>query len=231
MRKTAKMLLTRSKPRHRFEYEYYPENRFGDEHRYDARYEYPEDRYRDRTGREHYENGRYAPSSRYMPPYYSEPYPMYKGDEYMRPIGFRFDEANSRVNYPDMHGGAYVGDTIHGSDRMMGHAQYSQGDVKKMDHQTAEEWMRNLKNADGTSGAHWTIEQTTQEMKRRNHNCDPVEFWVAMNTLYSDFCAVNAKHGVNTMDYYVDAALAFWCNDSDAVQNKESAYYKYVVKH
>ena len=95
----------------------------------------------------------------------------------------------------------------------------------------ADEWMHNMQNADGTTGPHWTFEQCKQVMQQHNMNCDPVEFWVAMNAVYSDFCKVNEKHGIRNIDYYVDAACAFWLEDKDAVKNKETAYYLYVVKH
>ena len=88
----------------------------------------PEDKFRDRRGREHYDNGRYAPQSRmgdydvsshWLPPYYSErmhdwsdmryePQNNYMGmnysddRSYTRPIGF---ERNYETN---MHGGSVV---------------------------------------------------------------------------------------------------------------------------
>lgn len=209
--------------------------------------DYPESKFRDDRGREHYDNGRYAPMSRMIEPYshhderehsgepmsrgyhrYSDgrfaprsrwdghmPPVYYEEDDYMNPIGFRDD---------------YVGDDLHGtSERMMGHA-YGSG-AGKMDRETAEEWMRHLKNADGTTGPHWTMEQCKQVMQQRGLNCDPVEFWVAMNAEYSDRCKVNEAHGIRNIDFYVDSAKAFWLDDKDAVSNKEAAYYAYVVKH
>jgi hypothetical protein len=54
-----------------------------------------------------------------------------------------------------------------------------------------------------------------------------------MNAEYSDRAVCNRKHGINddNIGYYVDAAMAFWLNDSDAVSDKEAAYYEHVVKH
>ena len=66
MKRSTKMLLMnqgKEKGRH-FGFEY-------DDWRAKDRYPYPdraEDRFRDRTGREHYDNGRYAPSSAMMEP-------------------------------------------------------------------------------------------------------------------------------------------------------------------
>ena len=236
MTRTAKMMMLSGRGRRRIgvEYEDYPRD-------------YVEDKFRHRRGREHYDDGRFAPRSEMMEPYdrgyrrysdgrfaprsrysggYIPPvyhYPMYEEDDYMQPIGFRDDRM-------DMHGGSYVGDELHGGNgRMMGHAQMMRG-VGKMDRQTAEDWTRRMKNEDGTTGAHWTMEQAEQVMRQHGIQCEPAEFYAALNMLYSDFCEVFKKHGVNKIDFYADMAKA-WLDDKDAVSDKLSAYYEYVVKH
>jgi hypothetical protein len=50
-----------------------------------------------------------------------------------------------------------------------------------------------------------------------------------MNMLYSDYCAVLKKHGINNIDVYTDLACA-WLKDTDAVPNKTAEYYENVVK-
>ena len=236
MTRTAKMMMLSGRGRRRIgvEYEDYPRD-------------YVEDKFRDRRGREHYDDGRFAPRSEMMEPYdrgyrrysdgrfaprsrypggYIPPvyhYPMYREDYDMQPIGFRDDRM-------DMHGGSYVGDELHGGNgRMMGHAQMMRG-VGKMDRQTAEDWTRRMKNEDGTTGAHWTMEQAEQVMRQHGIQCEPAEFYAALNMLYSDFCEIFKKHGVNKIDFYADMAKA-WLDDKDAVSDKLSAYYEYVVKH
>ena len=236
MTRTAKMMMLSGRGRRRIgvEYEDYPRD-------------YVEDKFRDRRGREHYDDGRFAPRSEMMEPYdrgyrrysdgrfaprsrypggYIPPvyhYPMYREDYDMQPIGFRDDRM-------DMHGGSYVGDELHGGNGgMMGHAQMMRG-VGKMDRQTAEDWTRRMKNEDGTTGAHWTMEQAEQVMRQHGIQCEPAEFYAALNMLYSDFCEIFKKHGVNKIDFYADMAKA-WLDDKDAVSDKLSAYYEYVVKH
>ena len=236
MTRTAKMMMLSGRGRRRIgvEYEDYPRD-------------YVDDKFRDRRGREHYDDGRFAPRSEMMEPYdrgyrrysdgrfaprsrypggYIPPvyhYPMYEEDDYMQPIGFRDDRM-------DMHGGSYVGDELHGGNgRMMGHAQMMRG-VGKRDRQTAEDWTRRMKNEDGTTGAHWTMEQAEQVMRQHGIQCEPAEFYAALNMLYSDFCEIFKKHGVNKIDFYADMAKA-WLDDKDAVSDKLSAYYEYVVKH
>lgn len=95
----------------------------------------------------------------------------------------------------------------------------------------AEEWMAGLRNEDGTTGPHWTLQQVKQVMQQKGVECDPYKLWAAMNAEYSDRCMVNKKHGVNTVDYYLDSAIAFWIKDRDAVDDKLSVYYMDVVKH
>ena len=245
MTRTAKMMMLSGRGRRRIgvEYEDYPRD-------------YVEDKFRDRRGREHYDDGRFAPRSemmepydrgyrrysdgrfaprseydmqgrygvqdRYIPPVYH--YPMYREDYDMQPIGFRDRDYGSMYETP------YVGDSLRGSsERMMGYA--SGHGSKKMDKETAERWVSKMKNADKSSGAHWSMEQTDYIMKQKGLHYDPVEFWVAMNATYSDICAASSKHGVDNIDFYTDIATAFWLKDEDAVENKESAYYEHVVKH
>lgn len=94
----------------------------------------------------------------------------------------------------------------------------------------AEEWASKLQNEDGSSGPHWTIEQTKRIMAQRNLSIDPAEFWMAINLIYSDFSPVAKKHGVGgNLDFYVDMAKAF-LEDKDAGPNKIARYYECVVK-
>ena len=88
-----------------------------------------------------------------------------------------------------------------------------------------------MQNADGTHGAHWTMEQVNRIMQQKGLDVNPTEFWAAMNATYSDLCKVASKHGIDNIDFYTDVATAFWLKDKDAVRDKLAAYYEYVVKH
>lgn len=94
----------------------------------------------------------------------------------------------------------------------------------------AEKWVKSMQNSDGTTGEHWTLEQIKNLIKQRNLDLDPVKLWAAMNAEYSDRYAVNRKHGVDSLDFYLDSAIAFWLKDKDAVADKEAAYYTFVAK-
>ena len=139
-----------------------------------------------------------------------------RGFDDMDRIGFR------------MHGSPYVGDSPREKrGREHGYAAASEG----LDRDTAERWMRELKNADGSKGAHWTFDQTHRLMQMKGLQHDPTEFWAAMNATYSDLCGAASKLGMDNDDFYIEIACALWFHDKDAVDNKLAAYYKNIVKH
>lgn len=141
-------------------------------------------------------------------------------------IGFRYEEDTERyhtdVGYPRMN------ETEHRRGKMeKGHAQSDAW--KKLDKKTADEWLKNLKNADGSRGPHWTMEQTKTVMEQLGIDCEPMEGWVAMNMLYSDYVDVAKKMGVNNVDFWASMAKAF-LDDEDAVPDKLAMYYECIAK-
>lgn len=109
---------------------------------------------------------------------------------------------------------------------------------KKLTKQQYEEWMKGLINVDGSTGPHWTKEQTKQiQQKKGLTDIDETAFWAAMNASYSDLCEFFAKHGLNQPEIYADYVTVYWFEDEDAVgegngnQEKIAAYYTAVVEH
>lgn len=101
---------------------------------------------------------------------------------------------------------------------------------KKLDHRLAEEWVRGMKNADGTSGAHWTFDQAKNVMAQHNvSGVSPEEFWAVLNSVYSDYCKVAKKFGVDRLEFYTEIAKA-WLNDEDAEKDKAAMYFEYIVQ-
>ena len=198
-----------------------------------------EGRFRDRRGREHYDDGRFAPMNEMgdmenrrdrMGRYTSnmEMHSPYVSPVYERPmnqIGFnremdsnyRMDAGYSRMNEMDNRG----------SEMQKGGAS---GHAVKLDERMAEEWMSNLKT-DGQRGPHWSKEQIKQAMAQRGLRGDPTEMWVAMNTVYSDLSKVLKRHNVSSLDAYIDIATAFWLDDEDAMPDKLARYEQNIVKH
>lgn len=142
-------------------------------------------------------------------------YPMYPPPVYdnyggMNQIGFAAHDGSERNNLHMIRGGA-------------GHSE-------KLDKQTAEEWMESLHNEDGTKGPHWTMEQVKQVMAQKNWQEDLLRAWVAMNMMYSDYCAAAKKVNANTVDFYVNMAKAFLDDKDAGADDKLAAYYHAVVK-
>lgn len=96
-------------------------------------------------------------------------------------------------------------------------------------HETAMAWVGRMKNEDGTTGPHWTMEQTEQTRKQRKIDCDPLKFFVAMNMMYSDYCKAAEKSNASSMDFYAYMSEAF-LDDKDAQPDKLERYYHCIAK-
>lgn len=192
-----------------------PRSRYIEPYGYDEPLSYYDERIHGREPEmRRYSNGRFAPRNSAEWPEYDDMPASANRD--MRPIGFR-DGSTS-----------YVGDETRGTEKRMG---YAKGEGARLNRQTAEKWVRGMKNADGSTGEHWTMEQTSAIMERHGLRCNPVKFWVAMNAVYSDLSEVAEKHGVGNEEFYADMAKSFWLCDRDAVEDKLGAYYENVVRH
>ena len=109
--------------------------------------------------------------------------------------------------------------------------KYSQMGRSEIGKQEATEWVQAMKNEDGTTGPHWTLDQAKKVMAEREISGSPISFWVTLCMMYSDYCLVARKIGMEkNMDFYVWLAEAF-LNDKDSVPDKLDAYYRAVVKH
>ena len=182
-------------------------NRMENEMRYrneDSRMEYdsPESRFRDRRGREHYDNGRYAPTRNMM----DIPYNPYAPKQ----IGF-----------------SMMGESQQQDEMQMG---MSEGKHMDLDQMSAEQWMRNMEKEDGSKGPKWTKEQVKPYMAQVGYHGPEYKFWAVMNALYSDYCKIAKKYGVDRPEYYAELTKA-WLEDKDANPEKAGLYYKYIVKH
>lgn len=213
-------------------------------------------KFRDRDGRWHYDNGKFAPRDSYDDGYGAEmhyPYPM---TPYVPPVYQNYDRQSDRRGYERRESGRrdsrpmnkigfslagemdkipprefnqdYSGDEMsyRRGERMSG---YSSGDgYIPFSKEMAEEWTSHMENEDGTRGPHWTMDQTKQVQAQRSIDCDPLEFWAAINMIYSDYCRVAKELNVNTIDFYAKMANAF-LDDEDAPEDKLARYYVYIA--
>lgn len=104
-------------------------------------------------------------------------------------------------------------------------------DIPELTLARAKKWAAAMKNADGTTGAHWTQEQTSQVMAQRGYHYDPAIWHAVMCSIYSDYAEVAKKYGLSgNAEFFADMAHA-WLDDKDAVEDKAAAYYCYIVRH
>lgn len=112
----------------------------------------------------------------------------------------------------------------------------AEGHKDSMDHEedldltpeVAKRWVSGMENADGSRGAYWTMEKTEEVRRQYGITEKPLDFWVTMNMMYSDYCKVTEKFGVNTLEFYACMAKAF-LEDPDAKPGKLARYYEYIA--
>lgn len=223
----------------------------------DGRMEYGKEmdaRFRDRRGREHYDNGRFAPMRSEM----DEMEDNY-GPENRRYRRYSDGRFAPRSEYGEMEWSPpFVPPVYEGGDRGMNpigfvpnqygtyatHHHYNEMEnrsgsmerggatwrTNKLTPEMAEEWMESLENEDGTRGPHWKLDEVKRMMHQKGIDSEPYEFAAVMNALYSDYCKIFQKHNVNKPDMYMDMASA-WINDRDAVKDKAAAYYMHIARN
>ena len=114
------------------------------------------------------------------------------------------------------------GDHFRESTKMMGFSR-----------EDAMHWAERMQNADGTTGPHWTMEQTSAVADARGIGRDvPRWAWgVAMNMMYSDYYGVAVDFGVNRPEFYAALARAFLMDkDGPGPEEKLCSYYRCIVK-
>lgn len=84
----------------------------------------------------------------------------------------------------------------------------------------AKEAVANMRNANGTTGEKWSMEQTNQVMQQYGVQANPYDFYYVMNMFYSDFSTVMGEDVSN----YCRMANAY-INDVDAKPDKTLKIY------
>ena len=100
------------------------------------------------------------------------------------------------------------------------------------DREMAMHWMERMENADGSTGAHWTMEQTAAVAESLGiHGVEPWAWAAAMNMAYSDYYPVAVDFGLNRPDFYAALAKAFlFDKDAPGAEEKLRRYYEHVVR-
>ena len=94
----------------------------------------------------------------------------------------------------------------------------------------AKAWTAKMENEDGTTGAHWTMEQTDAVANVAGVHVGKLTFWACLNMMYSDYYSVAAKYGLDRPEFYADLAKAFLMDkDAGGAEAKMAVYYHGVV--
>ena len=98
----------------------------------------------------------------------------------------------------------------------------------------AKAWTARMKNADGSTGPHWTMEQTTAVAESMGIQAPVGPRWawgVTMNMMYSDYYPVAVEFGINRPEFYAALAKAFLLDkDGPGPERKLMEYYEHIVR-
>lgn len=108
----------------------------------------------------------------------------------------------------------------------------SEGDEDQLSREDAEKWVKSMKSEDGKTGGRWPYQEIRQYAGNFGIQGEDkiVEFYAVMNALYTDYCKVAKKYGVDKVDFWADLAKAF-IHDKDAGEGKVKKYYECIAKH
>lgn len=99
--------------------------------------------------------------------------------------------------------------------------------AEKVDEDHARKWVKKMHNAEGGRGGHFTMEKA-EELRHGNYpEGDPMEWYVAINMMHSDYAHVAKKMNVDKDEFYAGMAKAF-LDDPDAGDGKLMKYMKYI---
>jgi hypothetical protein len=165
------------------------------------------------------------------------------GEDYARGIyrGYDYGEDYARVGRRDRTDYGDMND--YGWDMARGRRDYGEdyasyndyGKPKLFSHKDIETWKSMMRNEDGTRGEHFRKEQVKHACQQAGIDCEEFGedvFGLAMNMMYSDYCKVAKKYGVDSPEYYADLAKAF-LRDKDfdgKPEEKLYIYYKGIVE-
>lgn len=220
----------------------------GDQGNYSRMDDEPEMRRR-RDSRGRYMDG--GTSARYMP--WPEPHiPPYLEDPHARdddrkmndaPVHMRDRNVVNIRDYQDKRRIGFGENRMHHADGSKDHQKVEAGGTfwmssgnEKLTREKAEKWVRSMYSDDPKShGEMWTYDDAKTLAEERGlptEGQEMIDFYVALNMVYNDYCKVAKEHGVDTEDYFADLAQA-WLYDRDGKPPTEKlmAYKKYVVPH
>lgn len=108
---------------------------------------------------------------------------------------------------------------------------------EKINKSLAESWVNSMAVTDGsgeTSGEKWNCEETTEVGNNAKIQIDwskisKVDFYIAMNMVYSDFYSVAKAIGMQEDPVFYGRLAKAFLDDDDAIDNKLYHYYFCIV--
>jgi len=109
---------------------------------------------------------------------------------------------------------------------------FQPNDQHALDKQDVMRWVEEMEDSEGVKGGRYTWHQAQQYAMNMGITGQQrlVEFYWAMNAMYSDYQKAGKKFGVDKPEFYACLAKLF-IEDPDAVDDKVKAYYEHIVKH
>lgn len=111
---------------------------------------------------------------------------------------------------------------------------HDEPEAATFDRETAMQWAANMQNADGTTGPHWSMDQTSAIADGMGVQETDIPRWawgVTMNMMYSDYYPVAVEFGLNRPEFYAALAKAFLLDkDGPGPEQKLMAYYEHIAK-
>lgn len=107
-------------------------------------------------------------------------------------------------------------------------------DAAAFGRETAMHWAEHMQNADGSTGPHWTMDQTSAVADASGipHDIPRWAWGVTMNMMYSDYYDVARKFGVNVPEFYAELARAFLMDkDGPEPTKKLMEYYEHIARN
>ena len=111
---------------------------------------------------------------------------------------------------------------------------HDEPETVEFDRTTAMQWAAAMRNADGTTGPHWSMDQTGAIADGMGVQETDIPRWawgVTMNMMYSDYYHVAVEFGLNRPEFYAALAKAFLLDkDGPGPEQKLMAYYEHIAR-
>ena len=107
-------------------------------------------------------------------------------------------------------------------------------EAAEFDRETAMQWAEHMQNADGSTGPHWTMDQTSaiaDSMGIPEHEIPRWAWGITMNVAYSKCYPVAVEFGINRPEFYAALAKSFLLDkDGPGPERKLMEYYEHIAK-